>query len=70
MMERGTLLKTLTSGWILTACFAAAGCRTARVGDTVPAPPRALIEKSYQGGQTPAPRQGAPGSRGTAAGPR
>jgi hypothetical protein len=71
-MDRETAGKTFVVGCLVAAaCFATAGCRRGGgVGETVPSPPRELIERSYQGGQAPAAPSGAGKSGGTAPGPR
>jgi hypothetical protein len=70
-MNRRTGITSLAISFLLTASCTTTGCRRAgRVGETVPSPPRELIEKSYQGGPAPAPGRSTGGTGGTANRPR
>jgi hypothetical protein len=48
----------------------AAGCQQSTVGETVPAPPRALAEESLKRGNAPNPQPGGGGPPAGAAGTR
>ena len=61
----------LLVAWVVAAWLGAAGCRrSAAGGETVPSPPRELIQRSYQAGQAGAGQAGAGGAGGTVPGPR
>jgi hypothetical protein len=71
-MDRRIAGSSFVAGCLVAvACFTTTGCRRdGGVGETVPSPPRELIEKSYQGGQAPAQQPATGQPRGTAPGPR
>jgi hypothetical protein len=69
-MDRTSAGRILAIAGIAAVCAAAGGCRRAGVGDTVPSPPRELIEKSYQQGPAPARQPGSGRGGGGPAGPR
>jgi hypothetical protein len=59
-MERTTPCSARVVACLVAACLATEGCRrTAGVGETVPSPPRELIQQSYGSGPAPAAQAGA-----------